>query len=171
MKIKNKEILKIELKKQIDEYIDRFPIYFYGSIFINLFFFAAISLIIISFLFQPVLILFVPVIIIIIIPCVLFDKRFFEKYNYDVYKKIRAGRYNFEINDHEMDNVVEFIAELPMKREEAERLRVALCFNRSLDSLEKFGIITFENGLCDIDLKFKYRIERAEELAGLNLNK
>lgn len=171
MEIKSKQILKIELEKQINEYVERFPIYFYGNTF-------AVALCLVTFVFlisfsifglqAEIEVLFeLPLLIIVAIIQVIFSKRFWMDFN--IFKKIRAGRYNFEIEDHEMDNVVEFITDLPMKRDEAERLRVALSFDESLESLEKFGIIVFEDGLCDVSLKFKFRIERAEELAGLHL--
>jgi hypothetical protein len=88
-------------------------------------------------------------------------KGFFR--NIKILKSIQAGDYEFGIEDHEMDNAIEFIEDMPIKKEEIERMRVALSFNKLIDVLEYAHIIKCSEGLYDLDLVFKYRIEKIME--------
>jgi hypothetical protein len=72
-----------------------------------------------------------------------------------------VGDYDLDVEDYELDNVIEFFEDLPMKKEELERVRVTLSFEKLINILELFGIIYCEGGVCDVDVIFKCRTKEA----------
>jgi hypothetical protein len=164
MEIKDKQVFKIEVKKKIDKFVWEFPIYFYGNLIINLF----LVVIILSLSFFTLAILWLPrggelsgyVIIAIVVAVFILRitlKGLFR--NIRILKNIYAGDYDFEIEDYEMDNAVEFIEDFPVKKEDVERMRTSLSFNKIIDVLETASIIMCEEGVYSMDLFFKHSIE------------
>lgn len=164
MEIVDKEKVKLEIKNKIDKYIKIFPFYFYMNIIINLILITAVvASIVLIFIFSSSLCSDSGsefLVIIIIVASVILRttiKGFFK--NIRVLYQIQAGDYEFGIQDHELDNMIEFIEDLPLSREEVARTEKALSFNKIIDVLEAAGIIVLERGHWNIDLIFKYEAE------------
>lgn len=160
MEIKEKLIFKIGLKKEIDRYIKEFPIYFYGNILVNisliilcliLLFFACVSM---GFDLRASGYLIAVILFFGSIMRITF-KGFLR--NLNILHEIGKGKYTFGIEDHEMDMVVEFLEDLPMKKEDVEQMKVALSFDKLIDVLEAADIINYENGVYNMNIIFKYR--------------
>lgn len=164
MEIADKEKVKLEIKNRIDKYIKIFPFYFYMNIIINLILIAVLAASIgLIFILSSSLSsdngseFLVVVIIVALVILKTTIKGFFK--NIRVLYQIKAGDYDFGIRDHEMDNMIEFMEDLPMSREEVTRTEKALSFNKIIDVLEAVGIIVLERGYWNIDLIFKYEAE------------
>lgn len=168
MEIANKEKIKLEIKNKIDKYIKIFPFYFYMNIIINLILIATIvtSTVLIAIVSSSLSSTngFEFLLIAIIVASIILKttiKGFFK--NIRVLYQIQAGDYEFGIGDHELDNMIEFIEDLPLSQEEVTRMEKALSFNKIIDVLEAVGIIVLERGHWNIDLVFKYQIEALME--------
>jgi len=167
MEIKDKLLFKTEIKNKIDKFSKEFPIYFFINIIINvsliLMMLGAALFVVFSIemfdsgvhIYAILFIVFLSIILRVTM------KGFFR--NIKIVKSIQAGDYNFGIEDHEMDNAIEFIEDMPIKKDEVEKMRVALSFNKLIDVLKYARIIKCSRGLYDIDLVFKYRIEKMTE--------
>jgi hypothetical protein len=183
MEVKNKEALKQEIQDRVDVYVKEFPIYFAGSIIINLMLFfillacavytvISIDLSLISG--RPVgvegiyygfggMILIMPVI----------------KYTWHNLRRcfrglklMSKGKYDFEIEDYELDHAAEFIEQLPMKKEELEKMKVELSFGKIIDILEVIGIISCRRGIYDVKIVFDCEVdELMREKVITNLDK
>jgi hypothetical protein len=160
--IDRKTILKNEIRKKVERYIKEFPIYFYGNIIINILLIASAA---IATLFASLSwrvdfritwfgILFIAVIFGII--RVTF-KGFLR--NVHILKTIREGHYDFEIEDYEMDNAVEFVEDLPKQKEDVEQMKLALSFGKLIDILRAARVITCRNGVYEMDIVFRYDFE------------
>ncbi|HOW60562.1 MAG TPA: hypothetical protein P5548_01430 [Candidatus Moranbacteria bacterium] len=167
MEIKNKLLFKTEVKKKIDRFIKEFPIYFFINIVINISlivmilgsaFFVAFSLEMLGTGIHAYIILFIAFLSLVFRITI---KGFFR--NIKILKSIQAGDYEFGIENHELDNAIEFIEDMPIKKDEVEKMRVALSFNKLIDVLEYARIIKCSKGLYDVDLVFKYRVEKVIE--------
>ena len=171
MEIENKQIYKAEIRKKIEKYIKEFPTYFYGNIFVNL---ILILIVLVSLSFSVALmgiesdnagelggygIVFAYFIIFFLLRITL--RGFFQ--NVRILRRIQAGDYDFEIEDFEMDDVIEFIEGMPMKKEDLEQMRVALSFNKLIDVLETVDIIEIEKESYSVNLEFAYQVEKAIE--------
>lgn len=166
MEIIDKKTYKTEIKKRVDKYMKEFPFYFLFNIFLN---FILIFLIILSALFVVMgaksgigeagygFIAIVGLLSVLGIT----SSGFFK--NINTLKSIREGDYDFEIEDHEMDNAIEFIEDLPAKKEDVEKLRLSLSYDKIFDVLETVDIIVCKNGSYDINLRFKYQVEQIME--------
>jgi hypothetical protein len=161
MIIKDKERFKIEVKKKIDKYVKDFPAYFYGNIALSI---IIVIVMIASLLFAAFCIhyslngsFYAIIFFAGLSPILRITLKDFMG-NIKILKKIEAGDYDFEIEDHEMDMAVEFIEDLPKSKEEVERLRVALSFNKLIDVLETTKIIESKKETYDIGLVFKYHV-------------
>lgn len=176
MEIVNKEKVKLEIKNRIDKYIKIFPFYFYMNIIINLILIAAlVASIVLIFILSSSIgpnggLEFVVIIILIVLAILKNTIRGFLK-NIRVLYQIQAGDYEFGIEDHELDNMIEFIEDLPLSREEVARTEKALSFNKIIDVLEAAGIIVLERGHWNIDLIFKYEAEGMMEKYSKKTNK
>jgi hypothetical protein len=161
MIIRDKDRFKMEVKKRIDKYVKDFPVYFYGNILINIIIVLAMiaSLLIAAFcILYGIEGAFYTILLFVGLSPAL--KTTFNGFlrNIKILRKIEAGDYEFGVEDHEMDNAAEFIEDLPMKKEEVERMRVALSYNKLIDVLETARIIESKKGVYDIGLVFKYEI-------------
>jgi hypothetical protein len=164
MEIDNKEAYRVELKSVLTERIRQFPIYFYGNIIINIFIMAVVivsAVIIVAALrFDPAVITFGFLFITALLSALSITMRNFLK-NIRILNAIRAGDYDLDIEDYELDNVIEFFEDLPMKKEELEQVKVTLSFEKLINILELFGIIYCEGAVCDVDVIFKCRTKEA----------
>lgn len=166
MEIIDKKTYKIEIKNKVDKYMKEFPFYFLFNILLNLITIASIVIVAVfvalglrfategsayGLVLIAGLLAFLKII----------SKGFFK--NINTLKSIREGNYDFEIEDYEMDNAIEFIEDLPIKKEDLERMRKSLSYDKIIDVLETVNIIICKNGLYDVDLIFKYRTEQAIE--------
>lgn len=161
MKIKDKEQLKIEIKGKITKFTKEFPFYFFVNIFINIFLLIIIFLIFFLFFLiarQAGEVIFL-VFIVMGIMTVTF-KNFLR--NIKILHGMYNGDYDFEIDDHEMDNAIEFLEDLPLNISEVNKLRISLSFNKIINVLESSGIITKKKGVWDVDLDFKYKAKSLE---------
>jgi len=166
MEIINKKIYKTEIKNKVDKYMREFPFYFLFNILLNLI--TLVSIVIVAvfvalgFRFATEGSTYGLFLIAILLAFLrIISKGFFK--NINTLKSIREGNYDFEIEDHEMDNAIEFIEDLPMKKEDLERMRKSLSYDKIIDVLETVNIITYKDGFYDVDLIFKYRTEQAME--------
>ena len=162
MEIKDKELLKIQIKNKIDKYIKEFPIFFYGNIIINLFliiFLAAVAVFsAISIKIDARITVYGAFFLAIGMSILKITLKDFRR-NFRIIKNIAEGHYDFEIEDYEMDNVVEFMEDLPKSRDDVSQLKVALSFDKILEILVASKIITFQKKFYDVDLKFKFNFE------------
>lgn len=168
MEIFEKENFKLEIKQKIDNYVRGFPFHFYFNIIINLVLLAIILVL------SAFAVLFLDnlgfadgiqylVIGIIVLSSILrvTAKSFFK--NIRVLHQIQAGDYAFGIEDHELDNMIEFVEDLPLKKDEVEKMRKALSFDKIIDVLEAVGIIVSKDGKWDLELGLKYKAEGVME--------
>ena len=168
MEIANKEKIKLEIKNRIDKYIKIFPFYFYTNIIINLILIATVVVsVVLIFILTDIIgpnggLEFL-VIIIIVASIILRTtiKGFFK--NIRVLYQIQDGDYDFGIENHELDNMIEFIEYLPLSQEEVSRMEKALSFNKIIDVLDAVGIIVLEKGHWNMDLVFRYKVESLME--------
>lgn len=170
MEIKDKQLFRIEMRNKIDKFVKDFPVHFYGNAIINsvLVFgiFCVLAVYFMSirysqgFIFAPVSqeLLVYGIFIIISISAVLrvTIKSFLR--NLDILRDMHSGKYAFGIGDHEMDNAIEFIEELPMKKDEVDRLRTSLSFDKLINVLEATRIISCENNEYVMDIVFRYKM-------------
>lgn len=161
MYIKDKHKFKIEIKNKINKYVREFPIYFYGNILINIIF---IVIMVGCIFFAGFSIRYniegagyAVIAVVVLIPIIQVTLEGFFR-NIKILRKIEAGDYDFGIENHEMDNTIEFIEDLPMKKEEIERLRISLSYNKLVDVLETAKIIECEGKTYDVNLVFKYKV-------------
>lgn len=161
MIIKDKNRFKLEVRKKIDKYIKDFPVYFYGNIIFNI---AIVLIMVASLLFAAFCIrynlegsIYAIFLFIGLSPVLQITFKGFLR-NIKTLRKIEAGDYEFGIEDHEMDNAVEFIEDLPINKEEVERMRASLSFNKLIDVLETTRVIECKKNIYDIGLAFKYGI-------------
>jgi len=164
MEIKNKEYFKAELKKEITKHVRQFPLFFYGNIVINFLILAVIlatiSFIILSLAMEPAVHLIVYGAFLIVSLGSIFSitiRDFFK--NIRILNALRENNYEAGIEEYELDNIVEFIEQLPMSKEEIEDMRKELSFDKIFDMLELFSIISCEKGIYDLDIVFKYEAE------------
>ena len=168
MEIFEKENLKLEIKKKIDDYVEEFSFHFYFNIIINL---VLIAIIAVLFSFAVLLLGnlgFVDGIQYLIITIVVLGailkvtaKSFFK--NIRVLHQIQEGDYAFGIEAHELDNMIEFVEDLPLAKEEVEKMRKTLSFDKIIDVLEAVGIIVLEHGKWNLELGLKYKAEGVME--------
>ena len=170
MIIKDKLLFKIEVKKKIDKFVKEFPVHFYGNLIFNLFFVAlAIAICVIFVLdivyslrtgsnpvFQDIVAYGAFGLFGVLAAFRITFKGFLR--NMDILRDMHAGNYAFGIDDHEMDSAIEFIEELPMKKEEIDKLRMSLSFDKLINVLEATKIIANENGEYVMDIVFRYKM-------------
>ena len=168
MEIFEKENLKLKIKKKIDDYVEDFPFHFYMNIIINL---SLVAIIAVLFSFAVLLLGnlgFVEGIQYLIITIVVLGailkvtaKSFFK--NIRVLHQIQEGDYAFGIEAHELDNMIEFVEDLPLKKDDVEKMRKTLSFDKIIDVLEAVGIIVLEHGKWNLELGLKYKAEGVME--------
>lgn len=167
MVIKDKNILKEGIKKEIDLFVKYFSIHFLGNILLIVAF-----LVVVPLLGGSLSITFglkinaleahffigslIGLIIILPIVKILIDS--FLR-NIKILNNIRKGDYNFGIESHEMDNMIEFIEDLPIKIEDVNRLKKSLSFGKIVEVLEATRIITPQKGVYYLDIYFKYKFD------------
>jgi hypothetical protein len=169
MEIENKDILKQEIKNNVDKYIKQFPIYFFGNILINVILIvsiAAIAAMGISSFFMPIrngygdaFVIGLVILVFLLAFLRIMLKGFLS--NLRILGRIKAGDYIFAVEDYEMDNAVELIAMLPMEKEDIDKTRVALSYNKIIDVFETVGIIERKNTVLEINIVFKYQVDKA----------
>lgn len=164
MEIRNKTLFKKLIKNKIDKYIREFPLFFCGNIIINALLISALVIIVIisatlsGFLFYGIFFL-----IVILGFLEVTIKNFLR--NITILKNILENYHtfgNFKINDHEMDNVVELMEDLPKNKEEIDHLKLSLSFDKLIEILTAARIISYHKKTYEIDLKFKYKFELLE---------
>jgi ABC-type multidrug transport system fused ATPase/permease subunit len=160
MEIKNKEFLKAQLKAKVALNIKQFPFYFYFNIFINI----VVAVLIVATMFfigfvPPILIQGMMVIVFLLVIFHITVRDLFK--NIRILNTIRAGHYDLDIEDYELDNTLEFIEQLPMSKEEAERMKEELSFSKLINLLDLFGIICCKDGMYDLDLIVRNEMEEA----------
>lgn len=174
MIIKDKQIFRVEIKNRIEKYVQEFPVYFYGNIFFNVILLliilavsiAIILVIIASSLYEIIEVIKSTYVLFLILVTVSAIFRITLKgflKNIKILHRIQAFDYDFGVEDHEMDNAIEFIEDLPKDKDDVERMRVALSFNKIIDVLSTVKLIVFEKKLCILERKFKYDMENVLE--------
>lgn len=163
MEIKDKQLFKIEVKNKIDKFVKEFPVHFYGNMLINLVF-VLLILVIGFFLTISIKIrsggeffAYGLVLMVAIMAALRITFNSFLR-NLDILRDMQTGKYVFGIENHEMDNAVEFIEELPMKKEEVDKLRTSLSFDKLINVLEATRIISCENNEYVMDIVFRYKM-------------
>jgi hypothetical protein len=159
MQIKDKALFKKMINDQVNKYIEEFPTYFYGNIFINVFLLVCLIASIIfsvipGFLYAGIFSMFV------VINILRVTFKNFRR-NMRILGNIDEGQYDFGLEDYEMDDIVEFMEDLPKSKEEINRLKVSLSFNKLIDILVVTKILYYYKKTYDINLKFKFAYEQA----------
>jgi hypothetical protein len=183
MEVKNKEALKQEIQDRVDIYVKEFPIYFAGSIIVNL---MLIFILLASAIYTVIsidlsLISGKPVGIegtyygfagmILIMPVIRYTLHNLRRC-FRALKLMSESSYDFEIEDYELDHAAEFIGQLPMKKEEVEKMKVELSFGKIIDILEVIGIISCRRGIYDVRIIFDCQVdELMREKVVTNLDK
>jgi len=166
MEIKNKEIFKAEIVKKVNKYIKQFPFYFYGNIITNIILVAiiiiAVFFVVASWQFSTAIFFYGPVSIAFVSSILRITVKDFLK-NIKTLEKIKAGHYDFGVEDYELDNAVEFLEELPKPKEEVDQMKGELSFGKLVDVFEATNIISYENGLYNIDRIFRAQTEAVME--------
>jgi hypothetical protein len=164
MEIENKEEFKIEIKNEIEEYMNQFPTFFYGNILINCLLLAVIisSVIFIAVSFRFLLPYEAYGLVFLVSVSGVFSitiRNFFR--NLRTIHMMRA--YDFEIQSYEMDNAVEFFEKLPLKKEEVDRMKIELSYGKLIEIFDLAGIISMADGFYDLSIKFKVKKEAEKE--------
>lgn len=165
MEIRNKEAFKVELRKEIDKHMKEFPVFFYGNIIINIVLIAIIvaagSFIALTLeMREPDILTYGLFFIGFILSILSVTMRSFFK-NVRILSAIRAIHHDFDVDNYELDNLVGFIEQLPMKREEVERMKISLSYGKLINILDLFNIISCEKGIYDMDIIFEFQTEEA----------
>jgi hypothetical protein len=183
MEVKNNEALKQEIKNRVAVYVKEFPIYFAGNIIVNLIL-ALLFLagaIYISGIVQLNIISKGPVgiegiyyglaFMIFIMPISRYTLRNLRR-SLQALKLMAEGKYEFEIEDYELDHAAEFIEKLPMKKEDVEKMKVALSFGKIIDIMEVIEIISCWKGIYDVRIVFDCKVDEMMREKGItNLDK
>lgn len=171
MEIKNKEAFKFALRELVEKNIRQFPFYFWFNILINfaiIFGFVFLILMLVAFFSAPD-----PSLIHFVIPIGMFlysvayvTVGSFLK-NLDILHELRSDHWGVDIKDYEWDHVMQFIEDLPMKIEDAERMKVSLSFGKLINLLDLFGLIIYEGETCDLDRVSRRDVEKIMERNGI----
>ncbi|MEF3692168.1 MAG: hypothetical protein V3574_03910 [Candidatus Moraniibacteriota bacterium] len=164
MEIFEKQKLKLDIKRKIDDCVRAFPFHFYVNVIINL---VLIGIILILLAFVVLMLVNLGfadgleylIITILVLGTILkvTGKSFLK--NIRVLHQIQDGDYAFGIEDHELDNMIEFVEDLPLAKDEVERMRKTLSFDKIIDVLEAVEIIVLKDGKWDLELGLKYEAE------------
>lgn len=166
--INDKEAFKKEIISKIEKYKKDFPVYFFGNLFINVsLILLMVAIFIVIAMFFPIMkfgengaefygeLFAVGIISFIIISSILKITTKGLLKNIKIIRKIREGRYDFKIENYEMDNLVEFIEDLPMKKEDVARLKTSLSFEELIEVSEAVSIISHKKGYYVVDISFR----------------
>ena len=162
MEIKNKELFRNLLKNAVAKYVQQFPVFFYGNIIINIvlivLFIADAFVVIMTMRFAPQVAVYGFLLLGVFM--MIFNVTFRDmRRNFKILKTIREGHYDFEIEDFELDNVIEFLESLPKTKSEIKDMEIELSFDKLIEILKAAKIITCRKGVYDLGLKFKFVYE------------
>jgi hypothetical protein len=163
MEIKNKEKFKLILKEEILQYTRQFPVYFWLNILINLLIFlvliATALVIALSVSVYPSSFAFYGLVFMAALLKILHITFGNFLKNLRILGALKEKHYGYEIEEYELDNIAEFIEQLPMKKEEVEKMKIELSYGKLIEILDLIGIITFDNGMYYLDVKLQEKIE------------
>jgi hypothetical protein len=163
MEIKNKEKFKLILREEIMQYIKQFPVYFWMNILINLIIIAVFILTAVAIFFsisvyQSGFVYYGLIFMAVLLKMLHTTFRNFLK-NLHILGELKEKQYGNEIEEYELDNIVEFVEQLPMKKEEVEKMKIELSYGKLINILDLIGIITYENDMCYLDVRLQEKVE------------
>lgn len=159
-----KEIFRAEIKRIIEKSISQFPYYFFGNVALNVFLLLLwIFSLAVFFIgieagnaeYMAYTLIFMGFISGIFRVTLLGLSR-----NIHIFHVLRAGHYDLEIKDYEMDHALDFVGSLPKIKQEVERIKISLSFGKIVELLELFGVICCKKDIVDLDplLRLKYDV-------------